>query len=87
MKKLTKFFLAVVLCWQVCLFCTECGAKRFEFTMSVTDISQQVYDLHMLMFWICVGIAVIVFGVMFVSLFVTAKSEALNQLTSMRVSK
>ena len=34
-----------------------------------TEISGQVYDLHMLMFSICVGIAVVVFGIMFVSMY------------------
>ncbi len=40
-----------------------------------TDISGQVYDLHMLMFFICVGIAVVVFGVMFVSMYLHRKSR------------
>lgn len=30
----------------------------------VTPISRDVYDLHMAAFWLCVGIAVVVFGVM-----------------------
>lgn len=41
----------------------------------VTDISGQVYDLHMLMFLICVIIAVVVFGVMFVSMYFHRKSR------------
>ncbi len=41
----------------------------------VTDISGQVYDLHMLMFLICVIIAVVVFGVMFVSMYLHRKSR------------
>ena len=40
-----------------------------------TEISGQVYDLHMLMFSICVGIAVIVFGIMFVSMYLHRKSR------------
>ena len=40
-----------------------------------TDISGQVYDLHMLMFFICVGIAVVVFGVMFASMYLHRKSR------------
>lgn len=35
----------------------------------VTPVSQQVYDLHMLIFWICVAIGVVVFGVMFYSIY------------------
>ncbi len=40
-----------------------------------TDISQQVYDLHMLMFIICVVIAVLVFGAMFISMYLHRKSR------------
>ena len=41
----------------------------------VTDISQSVFDLHMKIFWICVAIAVIVFGVMFYSIIKHRKSK------------
>jgi len=44
----------------------------------VTDISSQVYDLHMMMFAICVGIAVLVFGVMFVSMYLHRKSRGVK---------
>ncbi|GEA09735.1 hypothetical protein KUL49_01100 [Alteromonas sp. KUL49] len=40
-----------------------------------TEISGQVYDLHMLMFYICVAIAVAVFGVMFLSMYLHRKSR------------
>ncbi|MBB65952.1 cytochrome c oxidase subunit II [Alteromonas stellipolaris] len=40
-----------------------------------TDISGQVYDLHMLMFFICIAIAVAVFGVMFASMYLHRKSR------------
>jgi len=35
----------------------------------VTFLSQKAYDLHMLIFWICVVIGVVVFGVMFYSIY------------------
>ena len=41
----------------------------------VTDISAEVYDMHMLMFTICVVIGIGVFGVMFVSMFFHRKSR------------
>ncbi len=41
---------------------------QYNMTRGVTDISQQVYDLHMIIFYICCVIAVIVFGVMFWSI-------------------
>jgi cytochrome c oxidase subunit 2 len=40
----------------------------------VTAISHEVYDLHMLIFWICVAIGVVVFGVMFWSIYHHRKS-------------
>ena len=43
--------------------------------VGVTDISRSVFDLHMQIFWICVVIAVIVFGVMFYSIFKHRKSK------------
>jgi cytochrome c oxidase subunit 2 len=41
----------------------------------VTPISRDVYDLHMLIFWICVAIGVVVFGVMFWSIIYHRKSR------------
>lgn len=41
----------------------------------VTEISRSVYDLHMIIFWVCVAIAVVVFGVMFWSMFHHRKSR------------
>ena len=54
----------------------ECGAKRSNLRQGVTDISQQVYDLHMLMFLICVGIAALF--VMFVSIIRHRKSRGVK---------
>jgi cytochrome c oxidase subunit II len=42
--------------------------------VGVTDISARVYGLHMLIFWICVIIGVVVFGVMFYSILKHRKS-------------
>src|ERR1700739_1368188 len=41
----------------------------------VTEISQHVWWLHMYVFWICVVIGVVVFGVMFYSLFAHRRSK------------
>ncbi|CAK4075307.1 hypothetical protein VDT1_3921 [Vibrio sp. 16] len=49
--------------------------NTFNMTQGVTDISGQVYDLHMLIFYICVAIAVVVFGVMFYSMYHHRKSK------------
>ncbi|MEZ5558564.1 MAG: cytochrome c oxidase subunit II [Pseudomonadales bacterium] len=40
----------------------------------VTEISHSVYDLHMLLFWICVAIGVVVFGAIFWSIIHHRKS-------------
>lgn len=50
-------------------------ASSLNLRRGATDISGQVYDLHMLMFFICVGIAVVVFGVMFASMYLHRKSR------------
>jgi cytochrome c oxidase subunit 2 len=41
----------------------------------VTPISQDAYDLHMLILWICVAIGVVVFGAMFISIISHRKSR------------
>jgi cytochrome c oxidase subunit 2 len=41
----------------------------------VTPTSEQVYDLHMLIFYVCVVIGLLVFGVMFYSLYKHRKSR------------
>ena len=41
----------------------------------VTAVGQSIYDLHMWIFWICVVIGVVVFGVMFYSIFPHRKSK------------
>lgn len=44
----------------------------------VTDISHQVYDLHMYILWICVIIGILVFGVMFWSIWKHRKSKGVQ---------
>lgn len=41
----------------------------------VTSISRDIYSLHMLIFWVCVGIAILVFGVMIWSMYFHRKSR------------
>ena len=40
----------------------------------VTAISREIYELHMLIFWVCVVIGVLVFGVMMISMLLHRKS-------------
>ncbi len=44
----------------------------------VTELSKATYDIHMLAFWVCVAIGVIVFGVMIYSLFAHRKSKGVE---------
>lgn len=44
-------------------------------TQGVTEISGKVYHLHMLIFYICVAIALVVFGAMFYAIFKHRKSK------------
>jgi cytochrome c oxidase subunit 2 len=39
-------------------------ASTWNMTPGATPMSHQIYDLHMMVFWVCVGIAVVVFSVM-----------------------
>lgn len=43
--------------------------------VGVTPISQEAYELHMIIFWICVVIGIGVFGVMFYSIYKHRKSK------------
>ena len=42
--------------------------------VGVTEISRNVYELHMLIFWICVAIGVVVFGAMIISMLLHRKA-------------
>ncbi len=59
------------------LFSASVGAEELQYNMreGVTEISQGVYDLHMLVTWICVGIGVVVFGAMFYAMFAHRRSK------------
>ncbi len=49
--------------------------QPYNMPVGVTDISREVFGLHMLIFWICVAIGVVVFGAMLVSLVRHRKSR------------
>ena len=49
-------------------------ADELNMPVGVTSISREIYDLHMLIFWICVGIGVVVFGAMLYSMIAHRKS-------------
>ena len=43
--------------------------------VGVTDVSAKIYDLHMFVFWVCVAIAVAVFGALIYAMFAFRKSR------------
>lgn len=48
--------------------------ERYNMPLGVTEISREVHGLHMMIFWVCVAIAVVVFGAMFYSVFAHRRS-------------
>lgn len=56
----------------------ETEQLKFNMTRGVTPVSQNIQELHMLMFWWCVGIGVVVFGIMFVSMILHRKSRGVK---------
>lgn len=46
-----------------------------NFPPPATEMAHEIYDLHMLIYWICVAIFVVVFGVMFYSIYAHRKSK------------
>lgn len=65
---LSAFFLLV-------LSGTVSAGWTYNMPRGVTEISRSVFDLHMLIFWICVVIGIIVFSIMFWSMFMHRKSR------------
>lgn len=61
----------VVVASAVSLLASSCNARGDGWNMrvGVTEVSHHVHGLHMTIFWICVVIGIVVFGVMFYSLF------------------
>ena len=51
------------------------GEYGLNMTRGVTEISNDVYSLHMLIFWICCIIGAVVFGAMFYAMFKHRKSK------------
>ena len=65
-------------------------ANGWNMPVGVTAVSRDIYSLHMIIFWICVVIGVIVFGAMFFSLFRYrhsrgAKAATFHERTSVEV--
>jgi cytochrome c oxidase subunit 2 len=73
-----KRFWARALCFGLLGVAVKAGANTsngYNLPMGVTDLSRDMYGLHMEVFWICVGIAVVVFGAMIYSLIKFRRSQ------------
>lgn len=66
-------FGAAVLGW--CLPAVAAADWPLNMTEGVTSVSQEIHGLHMQMFWWCVGIGVVVFGVMFYTMIMHRKAR------------
>ena len=61
--------------WGSLIFNSAWADSQLNLTQGVTAISREVYDLHMLVLYICTAIGVIVFGAMFWSIAFHRKSK------------
>jgi len=61
----------LALAWTAPVF----AARDLNMPVGVTELSAQIYGLHMQIFWWCVGIAVVVFGWMIYSIATFRKSK------------
>ncbi len=65
--------LLLVLLWTITLPVN--ADYTFNMTRGVTEISRGIHQLHMTIFWICVAIGIVVFGVMFYAIIWHRKSR------------
>ncbi len=70
-----KRFLMPVLGWLLAAETANADNWAVNLPVGVTDISILIYDLHMFIIWICVGIGVVVFGAMIIAMIKFRKSK------------
>src|ERR1700730_8058085 len=58
-------------------------SNGYNLPLGVTSFSQDIYALHMEVFWVCVGIAVVVFGVMIYALVKFRRSQGAKPDTTL----
>lgn len=74
-KSASKLAAAAALLASVGAARAESGWGLLNMTPGVTEMSRKIYDLHMLLFWVCVWIGVVVFGVMIYSIIAFRRSS------------
>jgi cytochrome c oxidase subunit II len=81
-KRLCKLALGPVLLFMSVIAMAAGGeASSINMTPGVTELGREIYDLHMIILWICVAIGVAVFGVMFYSIIFHRKSRGVTPAT------
>ena len=81
-KQLCKLALGPVLLFMsVSAMAAGGEASSMNMTPGVTELGREIYDLHMIILWICVAIGVAVFGVMFYSIIFHRKSRGVTPAT------
>ena len=75
MQSRRRGWTSVLLLCLLFLHLSAYAAWETNMTPGVTDISQEIFSLHMTIFWICVAIGVVVFGVMLWSILHHRKSQ------------
>lgn len=78
-KRLTKIISMYWLLTLGLFLCHRADATTgWNMPRGVTPVSHAIYDLHMLIFWICVAIGVVVFSIMLYSLIFHRKSRGVK---------
>jgi cytochrome c oxidase subunit 2 len=81
-KRLCKLALGPVLMLMSALAMASGGeVSQVNMSPGVTEVGKKIYDLHMLIFWICTVIGAGVFGVMFYSIIYHRKSKGFTPAT------
>ena len=75
MSRLFKIIAALYTFFATSFASAESGFWSLNMPRGVTEVSNAVYDVHMLMMYICIAIGVVVFGFMFYVMFAHRKSR------------
>ena len=75
LQSLTVLFLTL---FSVVAWANINTSNGYNLPVGVTSVSREIYDLHMIIFWICVAIGVGVFGVMAYSIINHRKSKGVK---------
>lgn len=80
-KRTLRLALGPVLMLTSAIALASGEASQVNMPVGVTDVGRQIYDLHMIILWICTVIGIGVFGVMFYSIYYHRKSRGVVPAT------